>query len=233
MLVGPRSAFRARPHQPGGGTVSAVTLDDVAWADLPDREEAGSPNVVGAVALAAATMAIGHVGDDRIRAHEGALTASLATRLARIPGVTVHGPPVRGRGAVDRVGVVPFSVRGVDHHLVAAVLAAEHGIGVRSGCFCAHPYIAHLLGLGDGEVRHWAERVRRGDHVGGPGMVRASVGGYSGPSDVDRLVTAVKAIAAGEVRGRYRVAPDGTYAPIRRDLGGRPDPALQPWWPTR
>lgn len=233
VLVGPRSVFASRPHQPGGGTVAAVTLDDVAWADLPDREEAGSPNVAGAVALAAATMVLGQLGPDRIRAHEGALTASLATRLARIPGVTVHGPPVRGRGSVDRVGVVPFTIRGVDHHLIASILASEHGIGVRSGCFCAHPYIAHLLGLDQAEARLWAERVRRGDRVGGPGMVRASVGGYSGSVDVDRLFTAVKAVAAGEVRGRYRAEPDGTYSPIRADLGGLPDPALQPWWPTR
>jgi cysteine desulfurase / selenocysteine lyase len=232
VLVGPRTAFAARPDQPGGGTVAAVTLDEVAWADLPDREEAGSPNVVGAVALAAATTALAQVGHDRLRAHEGALTASLATRLGRIPGVAVHGPPVRGRGAVDRVGVVPFSVRDVDHHLVAAVLAAEHGIGVRSGCFCAHPYIAHLLGLGEADVRHWAERVSRGDRSGAPGLVRASLGGYSTSADADRLVTAVSAIAAGEVRGTYLVAPDGTFAPAR-DPHRVIEAAGPPWAPPR
>ncbi len=51
-LVGRRDLFGPRPHQPGGGTVRAVTVDGVAWADLPDREEGGSPNVIGAVALA-------------------------------------------------------------------------------------------------------------------------------------------------------------------------------------
>ena len=82
----PRRARVARsartPDHAGGGTVNAVTTDTVAWADLPDREEAGSPNVLGAVALAAATRALTEIGLDRIAAHESELTRYAIDRLA-------------------------------------------------------------------------------------------------------------------------------------------------------
>ena len=155
-LVAGRSCIGARPSHPGGGTVRAVTLDDVVWADLPDREESGSPNVVGAVALAAAIEALTAIGMDRLARHEADLTAYATARLAAVPGLTLHGP-----AGADRVGVIALSVAGRPHALVAAVLADEHGVGVRSGCFCAHPYIAHLLRL-DRSATCGVGRPRRG-----------------------------------------------------------------------
>ena len=77
--------------------------------------------------------------------------------------MTIHGP-----AAADKVGVVPFSVAGVDHALVAAVLADEYGIGVRSGCFCAHPYVAQLLGLDRQAAAAWARRVGAGNTAAAP-----------------------------------------------------------------
>ena len=73
------------------------------------------------------------------------------------PGIRLYGRAIGRAG--ERVGVVPFTLEGVDHGLVAAVLGYEHGIGVRSGCFCAHPYMAHLLGLDQRESEAWARRV--------------------------------------------------------------------------
>ena len=113
--------------------------------------------MVGAVALAAAIEALTAVGLDRLAAHEMSSRGTRRARLAAIPGVTIHGP-----AAADKVGVIPFSVAGVDHALVAAVLADEHGIGVRSGCFCAHPYVAHLLGLDADRRGGLGEAGRRG-----------------------------------------------------------------------
>jgi selenocysteine lyase/cysteine desulfurase len=205
-LVGRRDGFGPSPHQPGGGTVRAVTVDDVIWAPLPDREEGGTPNVVGAVALAAATARLAEVGLDRIAAHEQDLAARAMDRLAAIPGLTLHGPV--GPGAVaGKVGVVPFTADGLDPGYVAAVVGYEHGIGVRSGCFCAQPYIAHLLSLRPAEVLASAE-------TGGiPGMVRVSLGAYNDEGDVDRMAEAVAGVLAGEVRGDYERRPDGTWAP--------------------
>src|SRR5918996_292270 len=146
-LIGRRDSFRGRPDHAGGGTIRAVTVDDVAWADLPDREEAGGPNVVGAVALAAAMRALREIGLDRIAAHEAEITRYAMDRLAGVPGVTLHGPTGASesveRDAADilgtKVGVIPFTVDGLEHGLVAAVLGYEHGVGVRHGCFCAQP----------------------------------------------------------------------------------------------
>src|SRR6185295_4766440 len=119
-LVGPRDAFGPAPDQTGGGTVHAVTTDDVVWAGLPDREEAGSPNVVGAVALAAATRALAEIGLDRIAAHEIELTRYASRRLSRLPGLRIHGPS-EGTTTTGKLGVLPFTIAGIDHGLIAAV----------------------------------------------------------------------------------------------------------------
>ncbi|MEZ4771315.1 MAG: aminotransferase class V-fold PLP-dependent enzyme [Caldilineales bacterium] len=91
-LIGPKSVFmQGAPEYPGGGTVDVVTLDEVHWAGMPDRDEAGSPNVVGAVAMAAAARALMDVGMDRIAAHEQDLLAYATERLLAVPGVTIYG----------------------------------------------------------------------------------------------------------------------------------------------
>ena len=75
MLIGPRKIFsEGAPDYSGGGTVEIVTEDAVYWAGPPDREEAGSPNVIGAVAMAAACKALTEIGMDRLAAHEADLT---------------------------------------------------------------------------------------------------------------------------------------------------------------
>ncbi|MGH9249167.1 MAG: aminotransferase class V-fold PLP-dependent enzyme [Acidimicrobiales bacterium] len=218
VLVGGRDRFLGEPDHAGGGTVRAVTVDDVAWADLPDREEAGSPNVVGAVALAAAMRTLRALGLDRIAAHEAELARYARTRLANVPGVTLHGPV---GCAAPRVGVIPFTVDGLAHGLVAAVLGYEHGVGVRHGCFCAHPYMHHLLQLDRWEVGRWLNLARGGEHRGAPGMVRISLGAYNDIADIDRAVRALEWLVAGEVQGTYREDCDGSFVP-----GGYAEPLL-------
>jgi selenocysteine lyase/cysteine desulfurase len=211
-LIGPRAAFGSMPDHRGGGTVSAVTLDDVAWADLPDREEAGSPNVVGAVALGAALATIVEIGRERIAAHEAALLRYAIERLQGLPGLRLYGP-TDPAGLQSRLGVVPFNLRGLHHGLVAAVLGYEHGVGVRHGCFCAHPYLAHLLGLDQSAADAWARRVGRGDMGDAPGMVRISFGCYNDEAEIDRVVGALECIAAGDIAGSYRCDGHGEHHP--------------------
>jgi cysteine desulfurase / selenocysteine lyase len=210
-LVGCRDGFGGEPDHAGGGTIRAVTVDDVVWADLPDREEAGSPNVVGAVALAAAMATLRTVGLDCIAAHEAELARYAMARLASVPGVMLHGPVEFG--AIPKVGVIPFTVAGFDHGLVAAVLGYEHGVGVRHGCFCAQPYIHHLLGLGRVESGRRLDRARGGEQRGVPGMVRISLGAYNDIADIDRAVRALEWLVAGDIQGAYRVGCDGSFVP--------------------
>ena len=94
--------------------------------------------------------------------------------------------------------MVPFVVEGVPHALVAARLSVEHAIGVRHGCFCAHPYLMRLLGLTPAEIGEYRDAVRRGDKRAIPGAVRASTGISTTAGDIERFVSAVAAVANGE-----------------------------------
>jgi selenocysteine lyase/cysteine desulfurase len=195
VLIAPRAVFaEGDPFLAGGGAVDLVDLDEVAWTDPPDREEAGSPNVIGAVALHAAIDELGRIGWDAIGEHDSRLHDRMRAGLAAIPGVSVLGPTA---SEPVHLPVVTFTVTGVPHALVAARLSAEHAIGVRHGCFCAHPYLVRLLGLRPQEISHHWDAVRRGDRRVMPGAIRASAGLSTSIGDVDRLVDAVADIAAG------------------------------------
>ena len=143
-LVGRRDTFESGdPDQRGGGTVEIVTLDDVVWAEPPDREEAGSPNTIGAVAMAAALRQLQAIGMHNVAAHEAELTTAMLEKCADIPGLRIYGD-ANPKNASQRLGVIPMELAGISHFKVSSILGYEFGIGVRSGCFCAHPYILHL-----------------------------------------------------------------------------------------
>ena len=175
------------PYLRGGGSTRSVTSDDVVWASGAARHEGGSPNVIGAIALAAACATIAS-NREAIEAHESRLLERLRRGLAGIDGVrelSIFGADH------DRVGVVAFTVSGYESGLVSQVLAAEHGIGVRDGRFCAHLLVDELLGAAEGSATT---------------AVRASIGLGTTVEAVDRLVGALRELveagpAAAWVRG--------------------------------
>ena len=131
----------AAPYLRGGGATVEVTSRQTVWTQGAARHEAGSPNVIGAIAIAAACAAF-DTHRDAIVAHEDALAEQLRAGLAAIDAVTTYsifGPEH------DRVGVATFTIDGLDSSLVSAVLSAEYGIGVRDGKFCAHQLVDDLL----------------------------------------------------------------------------------------
>ena len=194
ILVGPRATFaEGDPFLAGGGAVDLVDLDEVAWTDPPEREEAGSPNVVGAVALHAAIDELGRIGWAAITTHDDQLARRLRAGLAGLPGVELLGPDP----TAPTLPLAAFTVEGVPHALVAARLSAEYGIGVRHGCFCAHPYLMRLLDLSAEQIATYRADVLSGDRRRMPGAVRASAGINTSPTDIDRLLAAVADIAAG------------------------------------
>lgn len=213
-LIGPKAVFeQGPPEYRGGGTVDVVTLDEVHWAGAPDRDEAGSPNVVGAVAMAVAAQVLMDIGMEAVAAHEEELIAYTLRALQTVPGVRIYGETDPARAA-EKVGVIPFNLEGVSHFLLAAILGYEGGIGVRSGCFCAHPYVVHLLHLDEQASRGWRDKLLGGDKSEMPGMVRASFGCYNTTADVDRLVEMVRRVAAGDYAGDYRLdRASGEYSP--------------------
>jgi cysteine desulfurase/selenocysteine lyase len=213
-LVGRRDIFlEGVPEYQGGGTVEVVTPTEVRWAGLPDREEAGTPNVVGAVAMAAAARVLMAADMDALEHHEASLTTYALERLQSLPGITIYGESDPSR-CPDRVGVIPFNLD-KPHALVAAILGYEGGIGVRSGCFCAQPYVAHLLGRAESEPGRWLSAPPAGDRSPRPGMVRVSLGAYNTSEDVDVLVELLGRIIRNDYRGQYCYVPDSSdYRPV-------------------
>lgn len=194
-LVGRRDWLDAAPPLLlGGGAVQDVRVDGTDWLPAPQRHEGGTPNLLGAVALAAACDALCALPDGALHAHEDALRTRLLEGLARIDGVRVHRIFEDGGEAI---AVACFTVDGHAPGHVAAYLSAEHGIGVRDGRFCAHRLLAEL-GLPGGALR-------------------ASLGAGSSAADVDRLLFALHELVAGRAHGDYARADDGSWAPIADD----------------
>lgn len=213
VLIGPRRAFAdGDPFLAGGGAVDLVDLDEVVWTDPPEREEAGSPNVIGAVALHAAIDELQSISWTALAAHEEALASQLRQGLAATAGVQLLGPPADE----PTLAIGTFTVDGVPHALVAARLSAEFGIGVRHGCFCAHPYLIRLLGLPADEIERYRDDLRRGDKRRIPGAVRASAGVATTEEEIVRFLDAVAVIAGG--------AP----GPVDYEQ----DPATGDYWPA-
>jgi selenocysteine lyase/cysteine desulfurase len=187
----------AEPYLAGGGaTKQVVNWGDrlgVSWSAVPERHEAGSPNVVGVHALAVACKTLAENWHD-IEAHELALLHRLRKGLRDVPGLSelsiFDGP---------RVGVVSFTIDGQDTGLIAAALSAEYGIGVRDGAFCAHIATRRLLTkVGSTEQR----------------ALRASLGLGSTAEHVDRLVNALRTLVTEGPALSYRL-DDGRWVPER------------------
>ena len=209
VLVAPRDFFAGAPEVMGGGAISIVTWDDTVWADLPDREEAGSPNVIGAVALGVAIETLLALGFEDMLEDELALGRRMLEGLKGIPGVSILG----GAATEDRLALASFVVEGLHHGLVAAALSHEWGIAVRHGCFCANPYVFHLLNMSKDDVEAVEGEVTAGRKRALPGAVRASLAPYNTASEVDRFLEATRQIARGRIKAGYEQAADGTFAP--------------------
>lgn len=191
----------AEPFIAGGGAVRFVSTDDVAWAPLPERFEAGSPNVIGCVALGAACRALSSIGMDKVAAHEDELLAHARERLSAVPTLEQYAI---WDGDHRRIGVVACNLPDHAHGVVAAALSAEHGIAVRNGCFCAHPAMVRLLGVGTAEV----EALRSASAAGAgrliPGAVRISMGLATTSAHIDAVAGALAEMAERGPRWNYR-----------------------------
>jgi selenocysteine lyase/cysteine desulfurase len=169
----------AEPYLKGGGAVKTVNDDETEWHEDPEaRHEAGTPNVLGAVALAAACDALTATGWTVLLREEERLLNRLRTGITAVRGVhelSLWGPDH------PRVGIVSFVVEGFTAREVAEALSGDYGIGVRDGKFCAHPFVRHLLGTADGGC----------DDVTAS-AVRASIGIGTTSEHVDRLIAALQ-----------------------------------------
>ncbi len=203
----------APPFLLGGGAVEFVTLNDVMWSSLPDRQEAGSPNVVGAVALGVACQTLGRFGMDRLAAEELEMAAYARSKLAEIPGVTLY--ELWSDGSVPRLGICSFNVQGFWHSQLAAILSAEYGVGVRHGCFCAHPFMQELLDCDTASAARIQQDIACGRKDKVPGAVRISIGLGTTRDDIDYAAQALTSIVSQGPQWSYRqVEESGEYVPV-------------------
>jgi cysteine desulfurase/selenocysteine lyase len=153
------------PWQGGGAMIEKVTFEKTTYLDPPARFEAGTPHIVGAIGLHAASDWVENLGLNAIHAHEAALVAETRAALSAIAGVTVYGPE-------DSAGIVSFNVDGVHPHDTATILD-DAGVAVRAGHHCAQP------------LMRW---------LGVPATARASFAAHSDSSDIEALVGGIEQV---------------------------------------
>jgi len=153
------------PYQGGGSMIDRVTFAKTTWAPAPQRFEAGTPNIVGALGLHAAIDYVDAIGLPFIHAHEAALVTKARAALSAINSVKLFGPE-------DSAGIVSFAIEGVHPHDIGTILD-EEGVAIRAGHHCAQPLMEHL------DV---------------PATARASFGIYNDDEDVVALARGIERV---------------------------------------
>lgn len=188
VLVVPRNLLcSGNPEQKGGGTVQLVTEDYALWHNPPDKEEAGTPNIMGVVALVSAIEMLQSIGMDVLSKYEMDLFNYLVEKLTDLPDIETYSYPLED---IPRVSILPFNIKGIPHNTLAKILADDWGISVRSGCFCAQPYMQKILGVTAEEIYSFTKKNELPPH----GVVRISLGLYNTYSEIDFLIKALRYI---------------------------------------
>uniref|UniRef100_A0A7V3ZTK4 Cysteine desulfurase n=1 Tax=candidate division WOR-3 bacterium TaxID=2052148 RepID=A0A7V3ZTK4_UNCW3 len=157
---------KMEPFIVGGGAIENVKIDEVKWASIPWKFEAGTPIIAGGIALGEAAEYLKNIGMENVFEHEKELTNYCIERMKEIEEVEIYG------SSLKRVGVIPFNVKGADPHDIAGMLDSE-GICVRSGRHCTHPLL---------------------DFLGIESSVRISFYIYNTVEEIDRFMEALKRI---------------------------------------
>lgn len=188
VLIGPKSTFeKGDPEYTGGGTVEFVTPNYVKWIDPPSKEEAGSPNIIGVIALTSAIKTLNKVGMHLIHKYENKLTEYTVSILKKIPDVQLY---CNFNNNLPYISVIPFNIKDIPHDVVSKALSLEAGIAVRSGCFCAQPYIQRLLKIPDKKIDFYIQNP----NLPRPGMVRISFGSYNIYPEIHILTQMIRQI---------------------------------------
>ena len=153
----------------GGGMIDSVTTTGSTFAPLPDRYDAGTPDVASATGLSAAIDYLKSIGMDSVRDHEVKLTTYAMKALSKIKGLTIYGP----KDPKKRGGVISFTIKGIHAHDIAQILDRKAAVAVRSGHHCTMPM-------------HLALNLAA--------TTRASFYLYNNRSDIDQLVWGIKQV---------------------------------------
>lgn len=177
----------SNPFLSGGGCVAGVFDENIIWTGVPERFEAGTQNFFGVIAMAKALEDLDNIGFENIEEHEANLKNYLIDNMRNIKNVILYGDV---NCTDDRIGVIAFNAMERNYEDLAIKMAIERGISLRSGKFCAHPYVYRLLGVSDWDAYR--------DIVSGEycyGMVRASLGLYNTKDEADIFLNQLEYIA--------------------------------------
>ena len=169
LVATPETLDDMPPFLTGGEMIREVTLDSVTWNDVPQKFEAGTPNIAEAAGLGAAVDYLTDLGMDAVREHERSLTPQFLDALRAVDGLTVFGPTDPDL----RSGAISFTLDGVHPHDVGAMLD-QYGVCVRVGHHCAKP-LMRCLGVN--------------------ATVRASLYLYNDEDDIEPLVEGLREAA--------------------------------------
>lgn len=188
VLIGSREAFTyGLPYAQGGSAIDLVTHNKIEWNEPPEKDEAGTPNLMGIVALISAIKTLNYIKMENISDYEMKLYLYTYSRLRNVPDLIMYNKYEDS----DSLGIIPFNMKGINHDLLSDILANDSAIAVRSGFFCAHPYCQRLLGYSEKDMDYYFEN-KDADR---PGIVRMSLGMYNTYGEIDILVNTLKAIA--------------------------------------
>ncbi|MDX1387979.1 MAG: cysteine desulfurase [Acidobacteriota bacterium] len=151
------------PYQGGGEMIKSVTFEKTTFNDIPNKFEAGTPNITGAVGLGAALDFVRGLGLETIERHEAAVLGYATDAVSAISGVRLIGT------AREKAGVLSFTLDDIHPHDLATILDHQ-GLAIRAGHHCAHPTM---------------------DRFGVPATARASLGVYNTTGDIDALVAGI------------------------------------------
>ena len=177
VIIGLREVFNERkPDSIGGGTVQIVLDDRELWLNTPEKNEAGTPNLFGAIGIAEALKEMDKIGFQTIESNEKELLSYLIKELKEFKKVILYGD---NENINDRLGILVFNIDGMTYEEVGEALSNIRGIGVREGGFCAHPYTRRILGIADSDLQRYMSEV------GIPGLVRVSLGAYNSKKEAN------------------------------------------------
>ncbi|MBP2627877.1 MAG: Cysteine desulfurase [Firmicutes bacterium] len=182
VLIGPKDIFeKGEPAYQGGGGVRLVSHQFIEWDSPPAKDETGTPNVIGVAALITGIETLNSIGMNVIHEYESNLINYAIEGLSEIPNIKLYCHCEKNE---KRVSLISFTMQGIDYNVLAEILSLEAGIAVRSGLFCAHPYVEKLLNLSSEDLEYF----HHNHDVPVPGLVRISLGLYNNYNEIDILL---------------------------------------------
>jgi cysteine desulfurase/selenocysteine lyase len=154
------------PYQGGGDMIRSVTFERTLYNDVPNKFEAGTPNIAGAAGLAAAIEYLSKIGLDLVAAHEHDLIAYGTEALSQVPGLRLTGT------ASKKAGILSFVMEDVHPHDIGTILD-RNGVAIRAGHHCCQPLMARL---------------------GVPATARASFALYNTREEIDVLLSSLRSV---------------------------------------